>query len=87
MDIDKLKGNVIKMDAIKADTIYDFVNEMIGAFESGFVDKNNPTLAQIHRIAQVYVKDNYDLDLPNIVEQWGSDLAQECGLVIKDLKT
>ena len=63
---------------LKADAINEFVSVMIGAFESGFVDKNNPTLAEIHRVAHHHVNDNYGIKLPNIVEQWGEDLAKEC---------
>jgi len=64
---------------IKADAINNFVSTMIGAFESGFVDKNNPTLSEIHQVARNHVKDNYDIELPNIVEQWGENVANDCG--------
>lgn len=64
---------------LKADAINNFVCMMIGALDSGFVDKNNPTLAQIHRTAQNYCKDTYDIDLPGLVEQWGAETAEMCG--------
>ena len=53
---------------LKADAINDFVCMMIGALESGFIDKNNPTLSEIHRAAHHFVKDRYGIELPNIVE-------------------
>lgn len=65
---------------VKADAVKEFVSLMIGAFESGFVDKNNPTLAEIHRVAQNHIKDNYGIDTPNIEEEWGKEAAKECGL-------
>ena len=64
---------------IKADAINNFVSTMIGAFESGFVGKNNPTLSEIHRVAHHYVNDNFKVELPTIIEQWGEDVAKQCG--------
>jgi hypothetical protein len=71
---------------VKADAVNEFVSLMIGAFDTGFVDKNNPTLAEIHQVARNHVKDNYRVDLPSIVEQWGKETAKECGLQGIDLK-
>ncbi|MBL4704275.1 MAG: hypothetical protein JKY54_07125 [Flavobacteriales bacterium] len=65
---------------IKASAVDEFVSLMIGAFASGFTDDNSPTLADIHRIAQNHVKDNYNIMLPNLVEQWGEETAKQCGL-------
>ena len=65
---------------IKADAISDLVNTMIGAFESGFVDTPNLTLATLHRVAQNHIKDSYSIETPHISEQWGHDFAKECGL-------
>ncbi len=64
---------------IKADAINEFVCSMIGALESGFIDDNKATLAQIHRVAQNFCKDNYGVELPHITEQWGDEIAQLCG--------
>jgi len=69
---------------IKADAINDFVSHMIGALEAGFIDENTATLAQIHRVAQNYVKDSFDIKLPHITEQWGEDVAKLCGHPITD---
>lgn len=76
MSADKELLEIIKK--IKADAVEEFVNTMIGAFASGFVDKNNPTLQEIHRVAQNHVKDNYGVDMPHIVEQWGQDVTDLC---------
>ena len=65
---------------IKADAINEFVSTMIGAHDAGFTEKNILTLQQLHRIAQHHIKDNYDIDMPNIVEQWGQETAELCGL-------
>lgn len=65
---------------LKTDAVMSFVNLMIGAYDSGFVDTNNPTLAEIHQVARNHIKDSYGIDTPSIVEQWGVDVARECGL-------
>jgi hypothetical protein len=64
---------------IKADAITQFVSMMIGALDSGFVTENRPTIAEIHRVAQNYIKDAYGIETPHIVEQWGEDIAELCG--------
>ena len=64
---------------IKADAVSGFVGNMIGALESGFIDTPNCTLAEIHRCAQNHIKDNYGIETPGLAEQWGEDMANECG--------
>ena len=64
---------------IKADAVNDFVTSMISALESGFIDSNKPTLAELHRVAQNHVKDSYGVELPHITEQWGLETAKLCG--------
>lgn len=65
---------------VKADAIMELVNTMIGALESGFVDRNHCTLAEVHQIARNHIKDSYGIETPNIVDTWGQDVAQLCGL-------
>jgi hypothetical protein len=65
---------------IKADAVSEFVNGMIGALESGFIDSPSCNLAQIHRVAQNHIKDQYGIEVPNLVDQWGKDTAKLCGL-------
>lgn len=78
--------NKIKpINQVKAEAVMEFVNHMIGAFESGFVDKNNPTLSEIYRCAQNHVLDNYLTETKNIIELWGVDVATDCGLSIKPI--
>ena len=67
---------------IKAAAILEFVDMMICAFESGFTEKNNPTLSEVHGTAIYYVKDNYGVDYKDICEAWGERLAIDCGLKI-----
>ena len=64
---------------IKADAVLEFVNLMIGAFDAGFVDKNNPTLSEIYQVARNHVKDSYGIESPNIIEQWGEESAIAAG--------
>jgi len=65
---------------LKAEAVINFVDLMIGAFESGFVDKNNPTLSEIHQVARNHVRDTYGEEYPPIDQRWGKELAKECGL-------
>ena len=65
---------------IKADAIMGFINMMIGAFDSGFVDKNNPTLSEIYQTGKNYCHDHLMIDVKNIVDAHGEDLARDCGL-------
>ena len=82
-EVIKMVTEVDNEKIYKALAVMGFVNAMIGAFEAGFVEKNNPTLSEIYRVAQNHVKDNYNFEFPNIIDQWGSDIAKECGLEIK----
>jgi hypothetical protein len=68
---------------IKAQAVMEFVNMMIGGFDSGFTSANNPNLNTIYRAAQNWVKDTYDAETKNIEDAWGEDTARECGLEIK----
>tara|TARA_R110000822_G_scaffold219524_1_gene353670 strand:+ start:62 stop:439 length:378 start_codon:yes stop_codon:yes gene_type:complete len=70
----------VEDNQLKADAISELVNTMIGAFESGFVDRSALTLQELHRVAQNHIKDNYDIEVKGIVEEWGRDLAEKCGL-------
>ena len=65
---------------IKSKAIMEFVNMMIGALDGGFVDKNNPTLSEIHRVAENYIKDKYGIIVPTIDDDWGEEIAELCGL-------
>jgi hypothetical protein len=68
------------IDEIKAEAVQDFVNMMIGALEAGFVESSSSTLSEIHQFAKHHIKDNYGIDIPNIVDEWGEDVAKLCGL-------
>lgn len=50
--------------------ISEFVNSMIGAYESGFVDRDVCTLAEIYRAAQLHVKDDYNIDMHDLELMW-----------------
>lgn len=71
------------INKFKSEAIESLVNTMIGAFESGYVEKNNPTLSEIYRVAQNHIKDNYGVEIPNIDDQWGKETAERCGLISK----
>jgi|GEM_PF-2397649 len=64
---------------LKAEAVKLFVDNLIGAFESGFTDSNCVSLAQLHRAMQTHIEDNYQVKVPHITEAWGNEVASECG--------
>ena len=81
LDLDDITkdGDAIFGNKIKAAAVLEFVNVMVGAFEAGFVDKNNPTLAEIYQVARHHINDNYGVESPNIIEMWGDEVASSLG--------
>ncbi|MGT9852038.1 hypothetical protein ACVSD9_25145 (plasmid) [Vibrio parahaemolyticus] len=55
-----------------------FVNNIVGAFESGFIDDHESTLADLYQCAVNHVKDNYEHNAPTLVEVWGEHLSELC---------
>ena len=66
-------------DYEKAAAVMHLVDLIIVSFESGFVDKNTLTLAQLHRVAENHCADEYDTRFGSIVERHGEELANRCG--------
>lgn len=64
--------------AEEARSVESFVNSMIGAFESGFVNSNNLTLATIYQVMRNHCKDEYDTEIAPLVNVWGETTAREC---------
>jgi len=74
------RKKMLNVDEIKAEAVQYFVQMMIGAREAGFLESSNLSLAEIHQVAKHHIKDNYGVGTPNIVEEWGEDVAELCGL-------
>jgi len=72
--------NTEKLNDDKAAAIMNFVDLIIGAFDSNHVATNALTLAQLHRIAEHHCADIYGSKFGNIVSRHGEELAKECGL-------
>jgi hypothetical protein len=70
--------NTEQISKEKAAAIMNFVDLMIGAFEANFVDTNELTLAQLHRIAENHCLDTFGVQYGNIIERHGKDLANRC---------
>ena len=64
--------------ANKAKIVMDFANMHVGAFDSGFVDGNTLTVYDVHRSAQNYVKDTFQVNVQSLAEEWGELTAKEC---------
>jgi len=83
LENDETRGHsdfCVHISKYETDAIKNLVSLMIEDFRAGFVDKNNPTLAQIHQVARNHIKDTYGIDTPDIVEEWGKKVAIDCGL-------
>lgn len=76
----------MSLENTKAAAVMEFVDLMIGAFESGFVNENTLNLAQLHRIAENHVKDSFNVTYAGIVERHGRELAVECGAKFAEVK-
>ncbi|MBL4781750.1 MAG: Lar family restriction alleviation protein [Porticoccaceae bacterium] len=73
------RWNTRTANLTNAGAIHEFANSMVGALERGFIDKNNCTIAEIHRIAQNHIKDRYAVEVPGLAEEWGPETARLCG--------
>lgn len=69
-----------KENEIRAKAIMDFVNQIAGAHEAGFVDRNTLTISELYRVAQNHCLDELKIEVPNVVETWGEDGAKSLGL-------
>ncbi len=72
-------------DQIKADAINDFVSSLISARVTGWITVSTITLAELHRVAQNHVEDNYGVELPTLINQWGKSVAEICGFKVADV--
>ena len=62
----------------KGEAVMHFVNTLIGAFESGFVDSSQLNLHDLHTAAFHHVKDNYGFDAKRIHEDFGQEVFEAC---------
>ncbi len=67
-------------DKIKAAAVMDFADIMIGAFDSGYVNRNTCTLSEVYVCARNHVLDAYTQKYPSIKDRYGDALAKDCGL-------
>lgn len=75
-----LPGFVPITDRVKSSVVQDFVNTMIGAFETGFVDSNTLTLATIYQVMRNHCKDEFGVEVPTLDVAWGENTARECDI-------
>lgn len=71
-----------EQNEIKAEAVEQFVNTMIGALESGFVEEGPVTLAEIYLFMRSHAKDNYGHKSRSLTEAWGEDVADLCAIGI-----
>ncbi|GAB6264279.1 hypothetical protein [Photobacterium sp. R1] len=69
-------AHIIK--AAQGMAVMTFVNNMVGAFESGLIEDHESNLADVYQCAVNHVKDNYDRSVPSLKETWGEDIAELC---------
>ena len=61
-----------------ADCIMKFVDDIISTFVMGLSDMKIYDLSQIHTLAQLHVRQTYRMNLPDLSEKWGIDIANSC---------
>lgn len=61
-----------------AKIVMDFANMHVGAFESGFTSNNTLTIYDLHRTAQNYVRDTFQVNVKSLDEEWGELTSKEC---------
>jgi hypothetical protein len=66
------------MNDSKAAAVRDFVNTMIGARESGFIDRSNLSLAELHHLANMHIVDCYDAEYISLRNEWGDVVSVLC---------
>ena len=64
---------------IKAEAVMGFVNNMVAAFDAGFIDDSTLTISDIYQMACNHVSDNYSVSTKTLAEEWGSDVFLDCG--------
>jgi hypothetical protein len=67
-----------KLNIIKTEAIMAFANMHVGAFDAGFVEGNTLTVYDVHRSAQNYVRDTFQVNVRSLAETWGNDTAVDC---------
>lgn len=71
------KRPVKSNNKLKAESIMEFVNIQIGAFDSNFVETNEVSLYSLYRFAQLHIMDNYNVEVKSITEHWGEGIEWE----------
>jgi len=67
------------METAKAEAVMNFVNTLIGAFDSGFVDSNQLNLKDLHSAAFHHVKDSYGYEADRIDKTFDKEVLIACG--------
>lgn len=65
---------------LKADAVMLLLNNIVGAFDSGFIDSHTLTISELYRVAQNHVKDTYGVDVKSLGDEWGAGVAHSCKL-------
>ena len=70
--------NTEELNKLKSDAVMEFVNSMIGAYESGFIEVHESNLADVYMCAKQHVNMNYKTDVKSLDEEWGKCIADMC---------
>ncbi|WP_108945604.1 hypothetical protein [Shewanella halifaxensis] len=60
---------------VKADAVMFFVNEVMAAFEAGFINDHKSSLFDLYHCARGHVERNYAIKAPTIESVWGEHVA------------
>ncbi len=64
------------MSKEKSDAVMEFVGNIAGAFDAGFIDTPILTIGQLYQVARNHVKDNYGIDEPQLSEVFSEEFAE-----------
>lgn len=65
-----------QLKTVKANAIIEFVETMIGAYTSNFVESNWLSLGTLHAVARNTAKDQYGVEVPTLAQNYGEELAK-----------
>lgn len=66
------------INTIKAAAVREFVETMVGAYESNFVETPILTIGQLYQVMRNHIKDGYGIETPSLAAQMGKEFADEC---------
>lgn len=74
----------LEAEAIAAEAIANLVETMIDAYMANFTDRNYLSLAELYRIAQNHILDNYNVKIEDLNQRYGKNALNVLSINMKD---